>query len=117
MYSYTITIGRNTSTRIADGHALSDDDWADFNTVVRNYFWAMAEDWRSPENSPVVEVHTGIGFWEGTAEASTKITLLSEGTMNNRELHQTRAFLTNLANKYNQDAIAFTIGESELVTR
>ena len=127
MYSYTATIGRNLTSFVYDERdthqdgeptrvqvPMSEQNWADFVDTIEAHFAGLILDWQDAD--AVVETHRGTGIWDGVEEESAKITLLSSGTMNPTELGQTRVLLNKLANKYNQEAIAFTIGESELIT-
>ena len=60
------------------------------------------------------EVHYGKGVWEGVEEESAKITLLAEFELDERGLSTLRNYLSENARQYGQDAIALTIGTSEL---
>ena len=60
----------------------------------------------------VLEVHYGKGTWEGVPEDSAMISVRSHAPITH--LHSLRRELGELADKYGQDAIALTIGTSEL---
>ena len=107
MFSYTVTIGRNVGTE-----PMSDERWEEFQTSVTidfnfvvNGFQAGAGQW---------EEHRGQGIWEGTPEDSFKVTVLLEEEIPKDRLDQLRRYLSENARLFDQDAIALTIGVSEL---
>ena len=59
-----------------------------------------------------IETHYGKGTWDGVEEESAKISVLSDQPLTH--LSYLRQALANLAEEYGQDAIALTIGTSEL---
>ena len=119
MYSITVTIGRNapvldptlaqydeaTGERIVA--PMSDVQWATFEDEVQELL--------SRATDGAIETHRGVGVWGGVVEESTKVTLLVDNPLN-VNVGYIRVNLADLARKYQQDAIALTIGESELVT-
>lgn len=115
MYIYEVTIGRNVN-----GEPMSEYQFEQFVGDALLHLWELfqatkrtdAYGWDNPEYVATIERHNGIGLWEGKAEESTKLTLLSEYPMTH--LNGFREQLSELARMYGQDAIALTIGESEL---
>lgn len=117
MYSYTATIGRNVpATNPNPMHAgkpmtlttweqFVEDVKADMLTVSNNYQAGVA----------TMEIHRGKGIWDGVEEESAKITLLLDEALPKDHVNQMRRYLSELARQYGQDAIALTIGESELI--
>ena len=121
MYSYTATIGRNvpdmhdqrddvTGQRIQV--PMSDEQWATFVEDVKADMASTYADLYLDGAERTFEVHYGKGVWEGVEEESAKITLLSDQPLTH--LSYLRQALANLAEEYGQDAIALTIGTSEL---
>ena len=117
MYSYTATIGRNVPASnpnpmfagkpmpLTTWETFIEDVSADMHTVSNNYQAGVA----------TMEIHRGVGIWDGVEEESAKITLLLDEALPEDRLSQMRRYLSELARQYGQDAIALTIGESELV--
>ena len=126
MHSYTVTIGRNvpvtdptlpqrddvTGQRIQV--PMSDEQWATFVEDVKADMASTYADLYLDRAERTFEVHYGKGVWEGVEEESAKITLLAEFELDERGLSTLRNYLTDLAGEYGQDAIALTIGTSEL---
>lgn len=102
MYSYTATIGRNVGET-----PMSDSDWEAFISDVTK---ALA--YHMVEGYDILEIHRGRGSWGGVVEDSAKVTLISEESINVDRLKNT---LHRLAVANGQDAIALTIGVSELI--
>ena len=119
MYSITVTIGRNapvTDPTLPQYHdvtgervtaPMSDQRWHAFEQDVQELL--------SRATGAATETHHGVGSWGGVTEESTKVTLLADNPLN-VNLGYIRVNLSDLARKYEQDAIALTIGESELIT-
>lgn len=61
------------------------------------------------------EVHDGLHEWEGTAEESFKIMFGFEEPLSAITLRVLKRRLAYLKPNYLQDAIAFQVGESELI--
>ena len=102
MFSYTATIGRNVGTE-----PMSLTLWKQFEEDVQ-------ADMLTALPSDIVEVHYGKGVWDGVEEESAKITLLRHAEATPDMLDQLRNYLSENARHYGQDAIALTIGVSEL---
>ena len=105
MFTYTATIGRGAGDR-----CLSEEKWATFEDHVNQVFTDIA----LGHDDDFVEVHSGMGNWQGIEEESTKITLLTNIELDRTMIGVIRRNLEALAEAYDQDAIAFTIGQSEL---
>lgn len=112
MFSITVTIGRNVTTShphpARAGRPLTLTEWSDFQADVR---LALGN---AVVNSADIEAHYGKGAWGGVEEDSFKVTalvsdmaLVSAGAL--------RRELASLAKEYGQDAIALTIGLSDLI--
>lgn len=132
MYSYAITIGRNTP--VTDPTLPQYDDvtgdriqapmsitqWETFKDDAAEALRVAFEKtrdtdsygWSDGDDEMVIEAHHGKGVWKGVEEESTKVTMLTASPVTH--LHWLRGELTALAREYGQDAIAFTVGESEL---
>ena len=102
MYSYSVTIGRNVGET-----PMSDSDWEAFISDVTE---ALA--YHMIEGDDILEIHRGQGSWGGVVEDSAKVTLMSEESINVERL---KIRLLRLAVANGQDAIALTIGQSELI--
>ena len=105
MYSYTATIGRNVGTE-----PMTITSWEEFIEDVKADMLSFAID--SAIHVESVEIHRGKGVWEGVEEESAKITLLTPAQSYNPDI--LRRYLSENARHYGQDAIALTIGVSEL---
>jgi len=125
MHVYTATIGRNVRTSTYDDRdfyldgqpvkgwaPMSDERWEQFIEDVKADMNRFAVE--AAIHVDNVEIHRGTGFWDGVEEESAKITLLTTGKADGRALSVLRRFLSELARLYSQDAIALTIGQSEL---
>ena len=112
MYAYTATIGRNYSNSLAvppsmRGQAMTPTRWERFIEDVKT-------DMLSAVPSDICELHLGTGVWDGVDEESAKITLLRHAEASPEMLDELRRLLSENARQYGQDAIALTIGTSEL---
>ena len=123
MYSYTATIGRNFSNTHSNfdvqGEPMILSAWSGFAEDVTKEFHVTIEKTRKTdgyawdENTEFrIETHYGKGTWDGVEEESAKISVLSDQPLTH--LSYLRQALANLAEEYGQDAIALTIGTSEL---
>ena len=102
MHSITITIGRNIGTA-----PMPSDKWARFaEDVTADLLAAVPSD--------IVETHYGTGEWDGIPEDSCKITVLRHSEPTAAMLDNLRRYMSENARVYGQDAIAITIGKSEL---
>lgn len=117
MYTYTATIGRNYQPRLANTASsvrpMSLTAWSTFAEDVTAELLGASR-LSAFLSEPTIEVHHGKGIWEGVEEESTKITLLREFPLCDHSAASLRGALAALAKEYGQDAIALTIGESEL---
>tara|TARA_R110002020_G_scaffold404912_1_gene614957 strand:- start:4038 stop:4358 length:321 start_codon:yes stop_codon:yes gene_type:complete len=105
MYVYTVTIGRNVGDI-----PMRDIAWSTFEDQINALMASYVE------NGSVVEMHSGTGGWNGVSEDSTKVTLITEHPLTDRKLADLKRGLAYYAAQYTQDAIALTIGQSELIT-
>lgn len=103
MHVITVTIGRNVGTT-----PMSLTLWGQFQEDVKaDMLHAIPAD--------LAEVHRGVGVWDGVEEESVKLTLLCHTAPTRDMLAELRALMSENARHYGQDAVALTIGESELV--
>ena len=105
MFSYTVTIGRNV-----DGEPMPGNVWLRFieDTIADMETIAIAE------VGDVFETHHGLGTWNDVTEESVKVTVLTNYELEPNQLQSIRFFMSDNARTYNQDAIALTIGTTEL---
>lgn len=102
MHSITITIGRNIGTA-----PMPAEQWAQFvEDATADLLAAVPSD--------IVETHYGTGEWDGITEESCKITVLRHAEPTDAMLDELRRYMSENARLYDQDAIAITIGKSEL---
>lgn len=115
MYSYTATVGRNVPrTLIVDGVNRKLDPVPMSLTEWGQFVEDVEADMLSAVPSDICELHRGTGVWDGVEEESAKITLLRHAEASPEMLSELRRLLSENARQYGQDAIALTIGESEL---
>jgi len=95
----TISIGRNI-----DGRPMTDDRWESFRDAVSEALaWEVA--------TTYVDGALSTGSWQGAPETSaTWVASLSES-----QLPTLRIRLRILARRFHQDAIALTVGATELL--
>ena len=105
--SIHITFGRNVGTT-----PLAQTDWDAFilDVQVELKLFLAAND--LPSDTPV-EVHHGIGKYDGVYEASAKVSTYFEGDL--PDTTNLKQAVGKVAFIYGQDSIAFAAGESELV--
>lgn len=103
MQIITVTIGRG-----AEDKALKGSDWHAFRVSTMKALKAF--------DHQAVEAHKGWGVWQGETEESFKATILRDLPMSVWDLKRLKAELATLAEKFEQDAIALTVGESELIS-
>jgi hypothetical protein len=85
---------------------LSRRDWLAFIADVEHVMDVLG----------TVEVHVGTGTWNGVREDSAHLTVLrSVPASDASTLPWTRGLLADLAARWGQDAIALTVGTSELI--
>lgn len=108
MYVYAVTIGRNVK---AWGAPMHDGMWETFQDTISELMAAYAQE------DDFLEIHHGTGEWEGVPEDSTKVTLLRNEPLEEHDLDAIRYRLRLEATLFGQEAIALTIGQSELIER
>lgn len=109
MYEYSITIGRNVGSE-----PMELTEWQHFVYDVRSTAeWAQL----TRELQTDVEVLRGIGRWDGVSEDTAKIVFRTDGALYPETLAQIRTELRDYCDRYRQDAIALSVGGSELVQR
>lgn len=120
MHVYAVTIGRNVRTGFTTFEPMSDVQWATFEADAAAELLVTAEKTRSTDGYAWgedeefrLEIHRGEGTWDGVKEESSIITLLASQPLTH--LSDLRRRISELARHYDQDAIALTIGESELL--
>lgn len=102
MHSITITIGRN----IGDA-PMTSEKWTQFaEDVTADLLAAVPSD--------IVETHYGTGVCDGIPEDSCKVTVLRHSEPTAAMIDDLRRYMSENARIYDQDAIAITIGRSEL---
>lgn len=106
LHSYTVTIGRNVGDK-----PMSDEMW----TMFQDHAFSLLASYVT-HNGDVVESHKGVGVWHGEVEESCKVTLLAIHSLADAQLADLKRGLSYYAAGYHQDAIALTIGQSELIT-
>lgn len=102
MHVITVTIGRNVGDT-----PMSLTLWEQFKGDVE-------ADMLNAIPSDIVERHYGRGVWDGIEEESAKFSLLRHAKPTDAMLDELRAYLSENARHYGQDAIALTVGMSEL---
>ena len=107
MFSYTATIGRNVGTE-----PMSAERWEEFKASVAADFYFVVNGYQADVGQ--WEEFYGNGVWEDTPEDSFKVTVLLEEELPKDRLDQLRRYLSENARLFAQDAIALTIGVSEL---
>lgn len=109
MFTYSATIGRNVGAT-----PMSDTKWFAFQGQVIALVASFAKDWMA--GTDVVEHHVGTGAWEGVTEESCKVTLLSHVSLGENAIEDLKKGLAYYAEAYDQEAVALTIGQSELIS-
>lgn len=107
MHVYTATIGRNVGVE-----PMPSARWHQFINDVHNDMVLFAVE--AAIHVEDIEIHEGKGRWLDKPEDSAKISILSPSLADDRALGNLRRLLSENARQYGQDAIALTIGESEL---
>lgn len=109
MTSLTLTMGRNwgrAAGEEAAGRPMSDGAWELALVGMRG---ALRD---AQTDDSWLEEHTGTGVWEGQEEESRKVTLHNADMS---AIDKVRHGVACLAEAFAQDAVALTVGESELV--
>lgn len=102
MHAVTVSFGRNVGSA-----PMPATDWRRFRAMVRRALVDACPD-------AVLETHHGVGVWDGVREQSCKVTALA-GDLGPAALLRLSESLAGLASAFRQDAIAVTVGRSELV--
>lgn len=105
MYSYIATIGRNVGDM-----PMSDARWSDFILSVKTDMLTALD----ADKLSVIEVSEGVGEWEGVTEPNATITVRRHTQAQDSQVERLRRYLSENARHFDQDAIALTIGISEL---
>lgn len=99
--SVTITFGRNVGVT-----PLRQREWDAFRQDVRDCAVIAPDAWIAYDGS-------SIGSWDGVEEENHCVVII--GTFGDLHLALFRATLARLRSHYEQDAIGFVFGQSELV--
>lgn len=121
MFSITATLGRNYSDRVI---AARGETYAPTMTITR---WEqfiedvehdMAAAVRGAQPTLMItEQHRGKGEWNGVEEESCKVTILADFAAYPTDvIGVITGYLRSLSWQYGQDAIALTVGVSELIS-
>lgn len=113
-YAYSVTIGRNIGNE-----EMPQSQWNAFIDYVTG---TLAGAYRvygrnSHKSAYFTEKHYGIGMWNDIPEESCKITLVAETKINSDGINVIKECFKSAANTWKQEAIAFSIGTSELIER
>lgn len=104
MHTLSVTIGRNVTnigvTLPMDGHV-----WQKFKNRTHAIVRALGQ----------TETFNGQGEWDGVVEDSAMFSTRQEEPYSDSQIAALRDALKLLAYAFAQDAIALTIGESELI--
>lgn len=111
MKTVTVSIGRNYGKIAPDdlmGKPMSDKEWTQFQRGVELF---ISDNMIG--TGFMIETHKGVGVWDGVPEDSAKITAL----LYNAEIGigRLKNDLDFLRQTHYQDAIALTVGDSELI--
>ena len=109
MFTHTATIGRNVGTEPMTGVA-----WLTFQLDIADDMWAAAH---TTHGAEVTSIRTGLGEWEGSAEDSATITILSPEQMPQYRLLELKGKLAAKCREFKQDAIALSVNvQAELIS-
>jgi hypothetical protein len=100
----TVTIGRNIGG--SDAVPMADHLWQEFRALTGSTLANLL----APDFSASYD---GVGEWDGVKEDSTLF--VASGVTSTATSETLRLVLETLARKFGQDAIALTIGQTELV--
>ena len=104
-----VNIGRNFEHSTLGNMPMVSNIWREFQERVVYILLQLRE--HTDMGEPSVEIHTGVGDWDGVPEESAKISVYHEGGF---DLDSIREQLFNLKKEYSQGTIALLIG-SELI--
>lgn len=105
MWITTVTIGRNVGDK-----PLGFYDWNDFGVEVVAALTVNLS--VKPEQ---VEIHFGTTEWLGEPEQSAKFSVLTEYHPGHTTVGILKRDLSGIKDRFNQEAIALSVAESELV--
>lgn len=105
MYEYSVTIGRNVSDA-----PMHESIWVQFQDSTE---YTLTRD--LPLSGTTVERAYGAGEWEGITEDNARIVARTDSPLTPSQLDALRNGLALTAALFGQDALALTIGTSELV--
>lgn len=108
MYEYSVTIGRNIGN-----DPMSTHDWRVFRETVTLHLTVVAS--LDDVQIDAIETTRGTGEWNGVREDNARVVMRTLSPLSETALGNLRVRLGNLATANMQDAIAFTIGTSELI--
>ena len=114
-YVTTVTIGRNVPGPDAELPVL---EWETFIDEVSEVWGELAYKRQleaTLQHQPdafFLEVHQGVGVWDGVKEESAKVTIVSEFVLTGKGDAITRTH--EICKNYRQEAFALTVGESVL---
>lgn len=108
MHEYSVTIGRNVGDE-----PMSTHDWRLFRESVNMHLTIIAT--IDDVQIDAIETTRGTGEWNGVREDNARVVMRTLSPLSETALGKLRVRLGNLATANMQDAIAFTIGTSELI--
>jgi hypothetical protein len=106
MQTLTVTIGRNIKNVL-----MPQEEWNNFQEDIEYTIKSVL----NPENVEFIEGHYGTGSWSGKTESSCKIMFALSESLTDVEISTLKRRLKVIRGWYAQDAIAFNLGESELI--
>ena len=104
-----VNIGRNFEHSTLGTMPMVSDVWREFQERVVDILLQLRE--HTDMGEPSVEVHLGVGYYDGIPEESAKISVYHEGGF---DLDAIREHLFELLPDYKQKSIALIVG-SELI--
>jgi hypothetical protein len=110
MFEYTVTIGRN----VGDA-PMGDVPWKLFKRDAMVILGQAAN--HAYVHVDAYETLEGSGVWQGIREDNARIVMRTDSQLDDGALNYLRHLLGMLAQYNSQDAVALTVGTSELVTR
>jgi hypothetical protein len=108
MYVYSLTIGRNIGSE-----PMTKLSWGWFQHDAMEMLRSAALD--AALHVEAEERSFGTGVWDGIAEDNATLSIRTPTLMDESVLNQLRKSVKTLAATFRQDAIALTIGTSELI--
>ena len=108
MYVYSLTIGRNIGSE-----PMTKLSWGWFQYDAMEMLRSAALD--AALHVDAEERSFGTGVWDGIPEDNATLSIRTTAKMDDSVLNRLRKSAKALAATYRQDAIALTIGTSELI--